>query len=158
MLVSFVLPAFWQYALIAPTHGAHAPCSMPPLSQHRIPTALAPSIHPSILLILLILPAHAHSDHYPPKELPGPGEGFELQTGGVPFTARTEYMDEFFGKPRMPRPVEPLVYKANPMPWMTVGGGAIAWCACAHQWVPGWLNIPHPVEDWGEGRFSSCPW
>ena len=64
----------------------------------------------------------SHRHHYPPKELPGPGVGIELQTGGVPFTARTVYMDEFFSKPRASRPVEPLTYSASPMPWLTVRG------------------------------------
>eukprot|EP00798_Chlamydomonas_sp_ICE-L_P025744 gene25744-11405_t len=63
-------------------------------------------------------PEPTYTHHYPPKELPQEGVGIELVTGGVPFTSRTEYMDEFFNKPRGPRPVEPMKYSANPMPWM----------------------------------------
>ena len=41
--------------------------------------------------------------------MPGPGT--------FPFTARTEHMDQFFAKPRMPRPVDPLSYTPQPLPW-----------------------------------------
>lgn len=62
-------------------------------------------------------PLHFCRDHYPPKALPIEGENLDLTTGPVPFTARTEYTDQYFGKPWAPRPVEAIQsgIKAGPM-------------------------------------------
>ncbi|GAX74304.1 hypothetical protein CEUSTIGMA_g1753.t1 [Chlamydomonas eustigma] len=63
------------------------------------------------------LPTPSYKDHYPPKMIPEVEKGLELQSGNYPFTSRTEHMDQFFNKPRMPRPVDPLSYQHKPMPW-----------------------------------------
>ncbi|KAL6749861.1 hypothetical protein V8C86DRAFT_2831180 [Haematococcus lacustris] len=69
----------------------------------------------------LVVPPTSYTDHYPPKgplpdeplpdELMGPGPATR-------FTSTTEYNDEFFRKPRMPRPVEPRHYSHKPAPWL----------------------------------------
>lgn len=41
----------------------------------------------------------------------------------MPFTARTEYDDQYFAKPRMPRPVDPLHFNPKAQPWLLVGAG-----------------------------------
>ncbi len=56
-------------------------------------------------------------DHYPPRQIPLADKGLKLETGTFPFTSRTEHMDQFFAKPRMTRPVDPLTYKHKPLPW-----------------------------------------
>lgn len=70
-------------------------------------------------------------EHYPPKTALLPGEPLELALGGVPFTATSTYDNEFWNKPRAPRPVEPLTYTHRPGPMITVcgwvGGGAEGW-------------------------------
>ncbi len=62
------------------------------------------------------LPTTSYIEHYPPKELLQPGEPLELNGGTVPFTAESTYNTEFFPKPRMARPVEPLTYTHRPLP------------------------------------------
>ena len=56
-------------------------------------------------------------DHYPPHAFPEREKGLELNPGIFPFTARTEHMDQYFEKPRMPRPAEPLSHTPQPLPW-----------------------------------------
>ncbi|GLI64697.1 hypothetical protein VaNZ11_008052 [Volvox africanus] len=65
------------------------------------------------------LPVTSYRDHYPLKEPPQSGVPLELASSGAPFTARSTYDDEFFEKPRMPRPVEPLTYTHRPAPMIT---------------------------------------
>lgn len=38
--------------------------------------------------------------------------------GNFPFTSRTEHNDQYYEKPRMTRPAEPLAYTHRPAPWM----------------------------------------
>nr|8GLV_5F Chain 5F, Flagellar associated protein [Chlamydomonas reinhardtii]8GLV_7B Chain 7B, Flagellar associated protein [Chlamydomonas reinhardtii]8GLV_Gs Chain Gs, Flagellar associated protein [Chlamydomonas reinhardtii] len=65
------------------------------------------------------LPATSYVEHYPPKTALLPGEPLELALGGVPFTATSTYDNEFWNKPRAPRPVEPLTYTHRPGPMIT---------------------------------------
>ncbi|KAG2484387.1 hypothetical protein HYH03_016802 [Edaphochlamys debaryana] len=65
------------------------------------------------------LPPSSYVEHYPPKKAYAPGDPLELPAGGAPFTATSTYNNEFYEKPRMPRPVEPLVYKPRMGPSIT---------------------------------------
>jgi len=98
------------------------------------------------------LPIPSYKDHYPPKELPPPEEGLSCDPGTMPFTARTEYMDEFFGKPRINRPVEPLTYKHKPGLWM--GGPTTHQATFTNFTYP-----PGPATEPGEpqGRMPTLP-
>jgi hypothetical protein len=60
--------------------------------------------------------------HFGIQPLPELGAGPPSpQWNGAPFTTRTEYDDQFWAKPRAPRPVEPLKYSFAPLPWLASG-------------------------------------
>ncbi|KXZ53275.1 hypothetical protein GPECTOR_7g1169 [Gonium pectorale] len=65
------------------------------------------------------LPMTSYREHYPPKETLAAGQPLDLAASGVPFTATSTYDNEFYAKPRMARPVEPLTYTHRPLPSIT---------------------------------------
>ncbi|KAG1679472.1 hypothetical protein FOA52_011070 [Chlamydomonas sp. UWO 241] len=63
------------------------------------------------------LPVPSYKDHYPPKDIPPVDKGLSLDSGTMSFTARTEHNDQFYEKPRIARPADPLTYTHKPAPW-----------------------------------------
>jgi len=69
----------------------------------------------------MVVPPSSYTDHYPPKDLPEQADLPEVLTGPtatLPFTAKTEYDDQYFAKPRMARPVDPLTFTPKAQPWL----------------------------------------